>query len=77
MTDPRTAVNAAFAAYQATRGQPAAVQDAARRRYDATVAQHEAMCPTRGIVGTRDRMRGVTRNDGQPRRGSAWDPDPR
>ena len=77
MTDPRARVNAAFAAYRAARGQPVAVQDAARRRYDAAVAEHEAMTRHDGIRGARDRM-GLASNrpTAMPRR-SAWEPDPK
>ena len=48
--------DAAWAAYQATRGKPAAEQDAARRRYDAAVRAEEQREGLDCIMGTRDRM---------------------
>lgn len=55
--NPRAAIEAAFAAYRATAGQPVHVQEAARKRYDAAVRAHEARYPCVGIEGTRERMR--------------------
>ena len=52
--------DAAWAAYQSTRGKPAAEQDAARLRYDAAVKAEERRNPTVGIESTRDRMRNAS-----------------
>lgn len=74
----------AFRAYRLTgadvstgrKAQPVHVQEAARKDYDACVALDERLTPVAGNGGIRDRMR-AARARNQPRRSSAWDPEPR